>query len=99
MCFVAGTPVITPFVTKPIESLREGDLVLSRDERTGHQAFKSVVDTITTQAGKRGISELRVLVKMAAAPLMVPDDQGGLPGVGLQVRGGAVERERGVALA
>jgi hypothetical protein len=31
-CFVAGTPVLTPAGPRPIESLRAGDLVLSRAE-------------------------------------------------------------------
>jgi RHS repeat-associated protein/uncharacterized repeat protein (TIGR01451 family) len=31
-CFAAGTPLLTPEGSKPIEQFREGDLVLSRDE-------------------------------------------------------------------
>ena len=31
-CFVAGTPLLTPEGPRPIETLREGDWVLSRDE-------------------------------------------------------------------
>ena len=31
-CFVAGTPLLTPEGPRAIETLREGDLVLSRDE-------------------------------------------------------------------
>jgi hypothetical protein len=31
-CFAAGTPVLTPDGEKPIEQLKPGDLVLSRDE-------------------------------------------------------------------
>jgi hypothetical protein len=56
MCFVAGTLVHTPFGTRPIEAIRSGDLVLSRDERTGQQAYKPVVDTVITRP-----SELHIL--------------------------------------
>lgn len=31
-CFSAGTPLLTPDGSKPIEAFRPGDLVLSRDE-------------------------------------------------------------------
>jgi RHS repeat-associated protein len=35
-CFAAGTPLLTPGGSKPIEQFREGDLVLSRDEDDPH---------------------------------------------------------------
>ena len=35
-CFAAGTPVLTPEGDKPIEQLRAGDIVLSRDEASVH---------------------------------------------------------------
>lgn len=44
-CFVAKTPVATPTGPKAIETLREGDLVLSADEATGEIAWKPVVRT------------------------------------------------------
>ncbi len=48
MCFVAGTPVHTADGLRPIESIQAGDLVLSRDERTGETGFKPVVETFVT---------------------------------------------------
>jgi Flp pilus assembly pilin Flp len=47
-CFVAGTPVTTPEGTTPIEQVREGDLVVSRDERTGVSRPERVVRTFVT---------------------------------------------------
>jgi hypothetical protein len=34
-CFGAGTPVVTPSGERPIETIEEGDLVVSRDPETG----------------------------------------------------------------
>lgn len=42
-CFVAGTPVLTPDGTVPIEEIEIGDLVLSRDPTTGETTYKRVV--------------------------------------------------------
>jgi hypothetical protein len=47
-CFPAGTPVLTPKGLRPIESIRTGDMVMGRDEATGAQDWRTVVDTITT---------------------------------------------------
>lgn len=47
-CFVAGTPVHTARGLRAIESLHVGDLVWSRDDRTGAQALKPIVQTFTT---------------------------------------------------
>lgn len=50
-CFVAGTPVtLADGSVKPIEQIRSGDLVLSRDENTGETASKRVVQTFERQA-------------------------------------------------
>lgn len=48
ICFVAGTPVLTDSGLVPIEHLKPGDLVLARDERTGHEAYRPVRYTIFT---------------------------------------------------
>ena len=42
-CFAAGTPVRTLDGPRPIESIRTGDQVLSRDVTTGSLAFQSVL--------------------------------------------------------
>ncbi|MEO7718302.1 MAG: polymorphic toxin-type HINT domain-containing protein, partial [Capsulimonas sp.] len=46
-CFVAGTPVqMADGSTKAIEKVKVGDLVISRDEKTGKTKAKRVTDTI-----------------------------------------------------
>ena len=45
-CFVAGTLVETADGLKPIETIRIGDLVLSRNAETGETTFKPVTDVI-----------------------------------------------------
>jgi RHS repeat-associated protein len=47
-CFVAGTLVSTSEGLKPIEEVREGDQVLSRDPSTGQIDWRPVVRTIVT---------------------------------------------------
>ncbi|RYF50944.1 MAG: hypothetical protein EOO38_04440 [Cytophagaceae bacterium] len=50
-CFVAGTPVVmADGSNKEIEQVKEGDLVLSRDEATGETAAKKVEHTSLRQA-------------------------------------------------
>ncbi len=44
-CFVRGTPVMTRNGFKPIESIRVGDLVLSKQTRTGALSWKPVLET------------------------------------------------------
>ncbi len=48
VCFVAGTKVLTEHGPRNIENIRVGDRVLSRDDRTGEQAFKTVTATFIT---------------------------------------------------
>ncbi|WP_269539370.1 LamG-like jellyroll fold domain-containing protein [Cerasicoccus fimbriatus] len=48
MCFVAGTPVLTPHGYQAIQTVQPGDFVLSRDPETGVMADKVVLDTIIT---------------------------------------------------
>jgi hypothetical protein len=47
-CFAAGTPVHTENGLVPIEEVQPGDLVLSRDERTGEEAYRPVTRTFVT---------------------------------------------------
>ena len=42
LCFKEGTLIETKDGLKPIEEIKEGDLVLAFDEQTGEQSFKSV---------------------------------------------------------
>jgi Pretoxin HINT domain len=48
-CFTAGTPLLTPDGSKPIEQFQVGDLILSRDEHDadGPVTVRRVVDTFT----------------------------------------------------
>jgi hypothetical protein len=47
-CFVAGTPVHTESGWVPIEQLRVGDLVLSRDDETGEEAYRPIAAVMVT---------------------------------------------------
>ena len=69
LCFVAGTPVLTRSGLKPIEEIREGDEVLSYNEKTKQNEFKTVVQTFERFAEAGRI--LSVKVEGEAAPLGV----------------------------
>ena len=45
-CFIAGTLVTTRSGLKPIEEIKIGDYVLSRNEETGEDSYKKVTDTL-----------------------------------------------------
>ncbi len=47
-CFVAGTPIMTEFGLKPIESIELADKVLTQDSETGELTFKPVLRTTHT---------------------------------------------------
>jgi hypothetical protein len=47
-CFAAGTTVATPDGDRPIETLRAGDMVLSRDEHTGETSARPVLSVLIT---------------------------------------------------
>ena len=47
-CFVAGTPVLTLNGLRPIEQVKSGDWVWSRDEVTGEWGWRPVVKTAVT---------------------------------------------------
>jgi hypothetical protein len=49
-CFPAGTPIATKEGSKPIEEVRVGDSVLSRDDETGEQSYQKVVRTFIKQS-------------------------------------------------
>jgi len=49
-CFVEGTPVWTPAGERPIEAIAAGDVVLSRDERSGTVRARRVARTFTRRA-------------------------------------------------
>lgn len=61
-CFVAGTLVSTDTGLRPIEALKVGDLVLSKDEITGQTAFKPITATIPKH--DRVIFEIRFAVEL-----------------------------------
>ena len=45
-CFIAGTLVTTNSGLKPIEEIKIGNYVLSRNEETGEDSYKKVTDTL-----------------------------------------------------
>ncbi|MFD3270333.1 polymorphic toxin-type HINT domain-containing protein [Paenibacillus dendritiformis] len=49
-CFSAGTPVLTNTGFKPIEEIRIGDFVLTKDELTGKTGYNTVVQLFQRQA-------------------------------------------------
>jgi hypothetical protein len=69
-CFAAGTPVHTEDGLRPIEDVREGDLLWSRSDQTGELSLQRVLHRFVTldrvllriqlDAGEGAIEELRV---------------------------------------
>jgi RHS repeat-associated protein len=57
-CFAAGTPVLTDGGLIPIERIRVGDRVLSRDEKTGEVAYRQVARVFETP--NQPVYELRL---------------------------------------
>ena len=66
LCFVAGTPVLTRAGLKPIEEIREGDEVVSFNERTKQNEFKRVVQTMERFAEAGRILSVKVDGEAAA---------------------------------
>ncbi|CAH8244839.1 polymorphic toxin type 24 domain-containing protein [Paenibacillus melissococcoides] len=52
LCFSAGTPVQTKTGFKPIEQIRIGEFVLTKDERTGKTGYNTVVELFQRQTDK-----------------------------------------------
>ena len=50
VCFVAGTPIATPYGTVPIEDLCPGDTVLTKNMRTGVVEPQPILNTFTNEA-------------------------------------------------
>ncbi len=78
VCFVAGTLIVTAEGLKPIEEIEIGDRVLSRDDRTGEQTYKTVVRTFVSHPDslyrltfRSGDGEERELVATAEHPFWV----------------------------
>ena len=69
LCFEEGTLVLTDVGLKPIEDIREGDQVLSYNEKTKQTEFKTVVQTFERVAEAGRI--LSVSVEGETAPLGV----------------------------
>jgi len=57
-CFAAGTPVVTEFGPKPIESIVRADRVLSQDIETGELSFKPVLQTTFNRSPGSAIVKL-----------------------------------------
>ncbi|WII35263.1 polymorphic toxin-type HINT domain-containing protein [Paenibacillus thiaminolyticus] len=51
-CFSAGTPVQTTSGFKPIEDIRVGDFVLTKDELTGKTGYNAVIELFQRQANE-----------------------------------------------
>lgn len=91
MCFVAGTPVQAIQGAIPIEQIRPGDLVLSRDEQTGSMGYMPVVQTFETHPSElyaikykaRGLQragdEVRSLTGTGDHPFFVMDTDSFVP--------------------
>lgn len=81
-CFVAGTAVATPAGPRPIEALRPGDLVLSRDEATGESAWRPVVQTFVTPG--RPVLDVELATAAGASELVgvTPNHRFWVPGRG-----------------
>jgi RHS repeat-associated protein len=60
LCFVEGTMVLTDFGLKPIEEIKEGDKVLSYNEQTKQNEYKTVVQTMVREAEAGRILSLKV---------------------------------------
>lgn len=86
-CFPAGTPILTPDGSKPIEEIRAGDLVLSRDESdvNGPVEPKVVEETFIRQGE---ILELTIggqVIQMTPEHPVYVADKGWTPAGELQV--------------
>lgn len=81
ICFVAGTLVKTITGLVPIEDIRVGDLVWSRDDQTGDEGWKPVVQLFTTYPTElvhlsytiEGNPQLQVLTGTAIHPFWSED--------------------------
>jgi RHS repeat-associated protein len=60
LCFVAGTPVMTENGLKPIEEIKEGDKVLSYNEKTKQTEYKTVAQTMVRVAEAGRILSVKV---------------------------------------
>ena len=94
-CFVAGTPVqMADGTTKPIEQLKPGDKVISRDETNGNTEVKTVT-AVTAKAGvptlKLTFSDGQSITTTAAHPFYV-DGKGFTPAGRLAVGNAIVTR-------
>src|SRR5207249_24080 len=80
-CFAAGTPLLTPEGSKPIEQFKEGDLVLSRDEADPFGRVQAkVVQAVFAHDGY--VLELRVagrVIRTTAEHLFWVPGKGWLP--------------------
>ncbi len=85
MCFVAGTPIQTEQGWKPIEQIRPGDKVLSRNQRTGEVAVRRVLSTEVTHPTTlhhvqyRTGNSRRAHAVGAVATVAASDDESGEP--------------------
>ena len=92
MCFVAGTLVQTSEGPRPIETIRPGDLVLSRDEASGEQGYKPVLETVVTRPDRLYHVRYRTLDGIEAElvgtgehPFYVVNRSGFIPAARLEV--------------
>jgi hypothetical protein len=77
-CFVAGTQIATPAGTRPIETLRLGDIVLAYDEHAGRVVPRPVTATFVHPdhpVGTLPLSDGRVLRVTSNHPIYLPDQQ------------------------
>src|SRR5262249_30901768 len=73
LCFPAGTAVLTDHGPVPIERIRVGDRVLSRDPSSGAQGYQRVTELVTTHPEALYRVQYRLVRESRAPALMLPE--------------------------
>jgi hypothetical protein len=77
-CFAAGTPILTPEGERPIENVRIGDVVLSRDPETSDPEVDRVTRTFVTPRNlPTSLCEFRCLRRLGEITVRRTDEANG----------------------